>query len=281
MVALAKLTAWRAATAPEQESPAGGSTSWRRAAACLEKSPSPPSPGDRTDAFVVRFAEADPDDPKNWNPYYKAWITFQLGMLAISGSMGASIVAPAEPYVAEEFGLRREVTVLMLALFILGTSTLSLFLTVSTRGRQAPIHADMSAHVRRQTGYAFGPSIWAPISEVYGRRWSMLPAVLLLVCFSLATAFSQSPAALFITRFFGGVFGSAPISNVSAALGDIYVPRTRGVASAFYAIAVMGGPTLAPVIGAALTVHPSLGWRCKKEPLPSDNIGRPDGGRTV
>lgn len=93
----------------------------------------------------------------------------------------------------------------------------------------------------------------------------MLPAVFLLVCFSLATAVGQSPAALFVTRFFGGVFGSAPISNVTAALGDIYVPRTRGVASALYSVAVMGGPTLAPVIGAAPTVHPSLGWRCKKK----------------
>ena len=115
------LTAWRAAVR-SQKNPTGGSTSWRHAGD-LEKRPPAPSPADRTDAFQVRFADADPDDPKNWNQYYKAWITFQLGMLAISGSMGASIVAPAEPYVADEFGLPREVTVLMLALFILGRSS--------------------------------------------------------------------------------------------------------------------------------------------------------------
>lgn len=121
MVAMAKLTTWRAAV-PGQETPAGGPTSWRRAAD-LEKRPSAPSPADRTDEFLVRFAGADLDDPRNWNKYYKAWITFQLGMLAIVGSMGASIAAPAEPYVTEEFGLPREVTVLMLALFILGRSS--------------------------------------------------------------------------------------------------------------------------------------------------------------
>lgn len=32
---------------------------------------------------------------------------------------------------------------------------------------------------------------------------------------------------------------------------------------AFYAICVMGGPCLAPLIGAALTVNSHLGWRCK------------------
>lgn len=90
----------------------------------------------------------------------------------------------------------------------------------------------------------------------------MLPAVFAMICFSIGTGFSHSPAAIFITRFIGGVFGSAPISNVSAALGDIYMPKERGVAMAFYAVSVMGGPTLAPVIGAALTAQPHLGWRC-------------------
>ena len=113
--------------------------------------------------------------------------------------------------------------------------------------------------------------LWAPVSEVYGRRWSMLPAVFVMICFSIGTGFSHSPASIFVTRLLGGVFGSAPISNVSAALGDIYTPRNRGVAMAFYAVCVMGGPTLAPVIGSALTVHPHLGWRCvcSDQPLKS------------
>ncbi|KAK8879480.1 bicyclomycin resistance protein [Apiospora arundinis] len=193
-------------------------------------SPTPPrSDEEHNNAYLVRFEDGDPENPKNWNKYYKAFITLQLGLLAMSGSMAASIVAPAEPIVALELGISREVAVLMVALFILG--------------------------------YAFGPVLWAPLSEVYGRRWSMLPAVFAMICFSIGTGFSHSPAAIFITRFIGGVFGSAPISNVSAALGDIYMPKERGVAMAFYAVSVMGVPTLAPVIGAALTAQPHLGWR--------------------
>ncbi|KAK8022974.1 hypothetical protein PG991_006855 [Apiospora marii] len=162
---------------------------------------SPPSDGEKDNnnnnsAYIVRFEDGDPENPKNWNKYYKAFITVQLGLLAMTGSMAASIVAPAEPIVSMEFGISREVAVLMVALFILG--------------------------------YAFGPVLWAPVSEVYGRRWSMLPAVFVMICFSIGTGFSHSPTAIFITRFIGGVFGSAPISNVSAALGDIYTPRNRG-----------------------------------------------------
>jgi MFS family permease len=91
----------------------------------------------------------------------------------------------------------------------------------------------------------------------------MLPAVFGLVILSVGTAVSKDPAGIFITRFIGGVFGSAPISNVSAALGDIYDARVRGVPMSFYALCVIGGPTIAPLVGAALTVNPHLGWRCR------------------
>lgn len=79
--------------------------------------------------------------------------------------------------------------------------------------------------------------------------------------FSIGTASAKNQAGVYTTRFFGGVFGSAPISNVAAALGDFYGIRTRGTAMAFYTVCVVGGPTLAPVAGAAITMNPNLGWR--------------------
>jgi MFS family permease len=89
----------------------------------------------------------------------------------------------------------------------------------------------------------------------------MLPAVFCLGIFSIGTATSNNAASVFITRFFGGLVGSAPVSNVSAALGDIWEPQARGVATTLYSIAVVGGPTLGPIIGSALLINPNLGWR--------------------
>src|SRR5664279_1365522 len=89
----------------------------------------------------------------------------------------------------------------------------------------------------------------------------MLPALFVLGLFSIGTAVGKNAATIFITRFFAGLFGSAPVSNVSAALGDIYDPKARGTAITFYAVAVVGGPTLGPIIGSALVVNPHLGWR--------------------
>ncbi|KAK1808768.1 hypothetical protein LTR12_016885 [Friedmanniomyces endolithicus] len=184
---------------------------------------------DEKAAFLVKWEEGELANPRNWSNGYKAFITWQLGMLALAASLGSSIIAPAEPRIAEEMGVSQEIAVLCVSLYVLG--------------------------------FAFGPLLWAPISEVYGRKWSMEPAMICLGLFSIGTAVSQNAASVFITRFFGGVFGSAPVSNVSAALGDMYAPKARGIAVTFYAVCVVGGPTIGPVIGSALTANSHLGWR--------------------
>ncbi|RDI89026.1 Pre-mRNA-splicing factor [Venturia inaequalis] len=168
------------------------------------------------DLFLVKWDENDPKNPFNWTTRYKAWITFQLGMLALAASLGSSIISPGERAISEEFGVSQEVSVLAISLYVLG--------------------------------FAFGPCFWAPMSEIWGRRVSMLPAMVGLGLFSIGCAVSQNAQAIFITRFFSGFFGSAPVSNVSAALGDMYEPKARGVAVTFYAVAVVGGPTLGKYI---------------------------------
>jgi hypothetical protein len=152
----------------------------------------PDAPGDDKNAFEVRWAEGDRSNPRNFSTIYKGFITWQLGMLALAASLGSSIIAPAEPAISRYTGVSQEITVLCVALYVLG--------------------------------FAFGPLLWGPVSEVYGRKLSILPAMYCLGLFSIGTAVSKNAASVFITRFFSGVFGSAPVSNVSAALGDMYDP---------------------------------------------------------
>lgn len=189
---------------------------------------SPPS-ADIEDQFLVKWDPDEKANPFNYSSGYKAWVTFQLGMLALAASLGSSIISPAGPAISQEFGVSEEVAVLNVSLYVLG--------------------------------FAVGPSLWAPISEVWGRRVSMLPAMTCLALFSIGCAVSQNAATVFICRFFSGVFACAPVSNVSAALGDYYTPDVRGNAVALYAVAVVGGPTLGPIIGSAIVVNPHMGWR--------------------
>ena len=71
-------------------------------------------------AFLVRFELGEPENPMNFNPYFKAWLTLALGLLALVGSIGASIIAPAELVISNTMGVSQEVSVLALALFVLG-----------------------------------------------------------------------------------------------------------------------------------------------------------------
>ncbi|OAA61356.1 Major facilitator superfamily domain, general substrate transporter [Cordyceps fumosorosea ARSEF 2679] len=180
-------------------------------------------------AFQARFEPGDPENPHNFSSAKKVSILVQMSLLALVGSLGTSIIAPAEPVIARYTNTSTEVATLVLSLYVLG--------------------------------FAVGPLLWAPVSEVFGRRWSMLPPVFGLALFSVGTATSTNAASIFVTRFLAAVFGSAPQSNVSAAMGDFYGPKTRGVAMTFFAVCVVGGPTLAPLIGSALLVNPKLGWR--------------------
>jgi hypothetical protein len=91
------------------------------------------------DPFEVRWAENDPEDPYNWSTGKKAWCTFQLGMLALAGSAGSAIIAPGEGAISAEFGISHQLTIFAISLYV--------------------------------TGFILGPSIWAPISELYGRRY--------------------------------------------------------------------------------------------------------------
>ncbi|MCO5589834.1 hypothetical protein L7F22_043803 [Adiantum nelumboides] len=176
----------------------------------------------------VKWQTNDRENPKNWSNSYRAFCTFQLGILAFSASMASSIISPSSQVLAEKFNLSENIMVFAVSLYVLG--------------------------------FAFGPCIFSGISETLGRRWSLLPAMFGLAIFSIGSAVSNSPEALFITRFFGGIFGSAPVSNVAACLGDMYDPKTRGVAVSLYALAVVAGPVIAPLIGAALTLKVSWRW---------------------
>lgn len=111
-------------------------------------------------------------------------------------------------------------------------------------------------------GNAFGPLLWAPMSEAYGRKPSVLIPIFGLMVFSFASAVAKDLQTLLISRFLGGVFGGAPLSNVGGVLADIWPPTQRGAALLLWGMAVIVGPLLAPVVGGALVVRlPYTGWR--------------------
>jgi MFS family permease len=135
---------------------------------------------------------------------------------------------PATAQVSKEFGVGTEVSLLGLTLLLLG--------------------------------FGFGPLLWAPLSELYGRRIAVITPYFIAAVFAFGTATAKDIQTIMITRFFTGFFGSAPVTNTGGVLGDIWSPQQRGAAIVGYAMAVVGGPTIGPLIGGAIC-QSYLGWR--------------------
>lgn len=109
-------------------------------------------------------------------------------------------------------------------------------------------------------GFAAGPTIWAPMSELRGRKWPLTTAMFLGGIFTIACAVAKDIQTLLICRFFAGLCGASQLTVVPGVLADIYNNTYRGVAIQLYAITVFSGPFLAPSIGGFITAS-YLGWR--------------------
>lgn len=109
-------------------------------------------------------------------------------------------------------------------------------------------------------GFAAGPTIWAPASELAGRRWPITIGFFGYSIFAIATATAKDVQTIMLTRFFSGLFSAAPLATVPAVYADIYDNAHRGIAVALFAMAVFVGPFAAPWIGAFITSS-YLGWR--------------------
>lgn len=180
------------------------------------------------DVLVDFDGPDDPYHPLNWNFKKKCITTVLYGMTTAGSTLASAIYTPATDQVSKEFDVSTEVSLLGLTMLLLG--------------------------------FGVGPLIWAPLSELYGRRMAVMIPYFIAAVFAFGTATAKDIQTVLITRFFSGFFGSAPVTNTGGVLGDIWSPQQRGAAIVGYAMAVVGGPTLGPIIGGAIC-QSYLGWR--------------------
>jgi multidrug resistance protein len=108
-------------------------------------------------------------------------------------------------------------------------------------------------------GFAFGPLIIAPMSEIYGRSPLYNIGNVLFTVFSICTALSNSIGMMMAFRFLMGVAGSVPITIGSGSIADIMPVEMRGRAMAAWALGPLLGPCIGPVAGGYLIR--AAGWR--------------------
>jgi DHA1 family multidrug resistance protein-like MFS transporter len=203
----------------------------------LAKTPLPPMGLDKTlpvdfpdpEKYTVSFnGPDDPLHPHNWPLKRKVGICIMIGTLTAAVAMGSSIFSPGLLEVAAEFHVGRVVATLGISLYVLG--------------------------------FATGPVVWAPLSELFGRRPVLLMSGLGFICFTFAVATAKDIQTVMICRGFTGILGAAPLVVVPAAFADLFDNKTRGKAITIFSMMVFAMPLLAPVIG-AFVVNSYLGWR--------------------
>ena len=98
-------------------------------------------------------------------------------------------------------------------------------------------------------GYIFGPVVFSPLSESFGRRVCFISSFALYTLFTLACAFAPNWPALLIFRFLVGVGASAPQAVLGGMYADLYPDLLhRGRAVMILGLMSNLGPLIGPVI---------------------------------
>jgi multidrug resistance protein len=108
-------------------------------------------------------------------------------------------------------------------------------------------------------GFALGPLLWAPISELYGRQIVFFFTFMAFVAFNAGAGGSPNIWTLLILRFFAGSFGSSPLTNAGGVVADLFTAKERGMAMGLFSIAPFMGPVIGPIAASFLGMNE--GWR--------------------
>jgi multidrug resistance protein len=161
-------------------------------------------------------------------PQWKKWfITLSVAFATLAVAFVSTAYTGSIVQIIEEFHCSQEVATLGVSLFVLG--------------------------------FAIGPLLWAPLSELYGRQLLFIGTYTVLTAFNAGAAGAQNIGSLIVMRFFAGTFGASPLTNAGGVIADMFPANQRGLGMAIFAAAPFLGPVIGPIVGGF--VGETIGWR--------------------
>ncbi|KAH6682533.1 major facilitator superfamily domain-containing protein [Halenospora varia] len=176
---------------------------------------------------LVTFLPNDPENPKNWSKAYKWYCTMVVAVTCFVVALCSSVITADIIGVEEEFHRSEEVVLISISIFVVG--------------------------------FGLGPMVFAPLSEVLGRRIIYATTLLVAVIFIIPCALAPNIQTLLVCRAIDGIAFSAPMTLVGGTLADLWKTEERGVAMAAFSAAPFIGPAIGPLIGGFLS--DTAGWR--------------------
>lgn len=171
-----------------------------------------PGSGTDDDPYLVDYLHSDSQDAMNFTNGRKWAITILQSLSTFAVTFASSVYASGIQGVMQRFEVSEEVATLGLSLFVLG--------------------------------FALGPLIWAPLSEVYGRKSIFAISFVAYTAFSVAAACAPNITALLVLRFLASASGSSSMTNAGAVIADMFNKKERGMATGLFATAPFLGPAL-------------------------------------
>ncbi|EEU36300.1 uncharacterized protein NECHADRAFT_52652 [Fusarium vanettenii 77-13-4] len=170
--------------------------------------------GTESNPFLVKFLPNDPQDAMTFAPWRKWMITILQAIATLAVTFVSSAYTGGIREIIRAFDVSQVVATLGVSLFVLG--------------------------------FAVGPLLWAPLSELYGRQKVFIVTYFALTAFNIGAACAPTMPALLVLRFFAGAFGSSPLTNAGGVIADMFNHTERGLASS-------------PIVGGFL--GETEGWR--------------------
>ena len=163
----------------------------------------------------------DPANPQNWSPGLKWGNVAVLSIITLLTPLASSMFAPGVPRVMADFDVSSQ---------LLATFVVSVYLL----------------------GFALGPLIVAPLSELYGRLLCYHVGNLGFIVFTIACALATNMNMLVGFRFLQGCWGVVPLTIGGGTIADLMAPEKRGGAMAIWAMGPLLGPVIGPVVRKAI-----------------------------
>ncbi|KAJ5895617.1 Major facilitator superfamily domain general substrate transporter [Penicillium taxi] len=177
--------------------------------------------------IVLEFVDGDKENPFNWNPKLKAFISLQLCAMTLFIGLATTAYSAGISKMAVDIGTSVE----------LGELGLFTFNFVC----------------------ALGPLFLAPFCELAGRRVVYVGAFGCFAIMFIALALGKNIGTMIVCRALLGLFGCVGTILVGGTFGDMYYPADRAHPMAFFSFIAIFGTVAAPIY--AGFVVQAIGWR--------------------
>ncbi|KAJ6087296.1 hypothetical protein N7467_006210 [Penicillium canescens] len=172
--------------------------------------------------------DADPSNPMNWSPTYRWSHIVFVTLLTFVTSLASSMLAPAVQDVMRSLGSdNAELESFVVSIYVIG--------------------------------FAIGPLIVAPMSELYGRAVVYHVTNVIFLGVTIGCALSRNVGMFLAFRFISGCVGVTPLALGGGTIGDLMPPERMGTAMAVWGLGSLVAPVFSPIAGGYLSEE--LGWK--------------------